>query len=134
MATFGQTYGFAEVAEDGVEIWSNLAASFTAVSAYSFMCFNLLCAPCFAAMGAIKREMNNWRWTCFAIGYMMVFAYCIALMVYQFGGLITGELSFGIGTVAAIIVLALMIYLLVRKPAQVDEGANLRKMSVQANS
>ena len=134
VATFGQIFGFAEVAEDGVEIWSNLAASFTAVSAYSFMCFNLLCAPCFAAMGAIKREMNNWRWTCFAIGYMMVFAYCIALMVYQFGGLITGELSFGIGTVAAIIVLALMIYLLVRKPAKVDEGANLRKMSVQANS
>nr|WP_302649808.1 ferrous iron transport protein B [uncultured Agathobaculum sp.] len=134
VATFGQIYGFAEVAEDGVEIWSNLAASFTIVSAYSFMCFNLLCAPCFAAMGAIKREMNNWRWTCFAIGYMMVFAYGVALMVYQFGGLITGELSFGIGTVAAIIVLALMIFLLVRKPAQVDEGADLRKMSVQANS
>ena len=134
VATFGQTYGFAEVAEDGVEIWSNLAASFTAVSAYSFMCFNLLCAPCFAAMGAIKREMNNWRWTCFAIGYMMVFAYAVSLMVYQFGGLVTGEVSFGIGTVAAIIVLALMIYLLVRKPSQADEGANLRKMSVQANS
>nr|WP_295945853.1 ferrous iron transport protein B [uncultured Agathobaculum sp.] len=134
VATFGQTYGFAEVAEDGVEIWSNLAGSFTAVSAYSFMCFNLLCAPCFAAMGAIKREMNNWRWTCFAIGYMMVFAYAVSLMVYQFGGLVTGEVSFGIGTVAAIIVLALMIYLLVRKPSQADEGADLRKMSVQANS
>lgn len=134
VATFGQIFGFAEVAEDGVEIWGNLAASFTAVSAYSFMCFNLLCAPCFAAMGAIKREMNNWRWTCFAIGYMMVFAYAVSLMVYQFGGLFTGEVSFGIGTVAAIIVLALMIYLLVRKPSQADEGANLRKMSVQANS
>ena len=134
VATFGQIFGFAEVAEDGVEIWSNLAASFTAVSAYSFMCFNLLCAPCFAAMGAIKREMNNWRWTCFAIGYMMVFAYAVSLMVYQFGGLFTGEVSFGIGTVAAILVLALMIYLLVRKPSQADEGANLRKMSVQANS
>ena len=134
VATFGQIFGFAEVAEDGVEIWSNLAASFTAVSAYSFMCFNLLCAPCFAAMGAIKREMNNWRWTCFAIGYMMVFAYAVSLMVYQFGGLVTGEVSFGIGTVAAILVLALMIYLLVRKPSQADEGADLRKMSVQANS
>ena len=133
VATFGQCYGFAEVAEDGVEIWSNLAASFTAVSAYSFMCFNLLCAPCFAAMGAIKREMNNWRWTCFAIGYMMVFAYAVALMVYQFGGLITGEVSFGIGTIAAIIVLALMIYLLVRKPAKVDESADMGKMSVQVN-
>ena len=134
VATLGQIFGFAEVAEDGVEYWVQLQSYFTPLAAYSFMCFNLLCAPCFAAMGAIKREMNNWRWTCFAIGYMMVFAYCIALMVYQFGGLITGELSFGIGTVAAIIVLALMIYLLVRKPAQVDEGANLRKMSVQANS
>ena len=84
-------------------------------------------------MGAIKREMNNWRWTCFAIGYMMVFAYAVALMVYQFGGLITGEVSFGIGTIAAIIVLALMIYLLVRKPAKVDESADLHKMSVQVN-
>ena len=133
VATFGQVFGFAEVAEDGVEIWSNLAASFTAVSAYSFMCFNLLCAPCFAAMGAIKREMNNGKWTAFAIGYMMVFAYAVSLMVYQFGGLITGEVAFGAGTVAAILVLALMIYLLVRKPAKADAGADLRKMSVQAN-
>ena len=132
VATFGQTYGFAEVAEDGVEIWANLQASFTAVSAYSFMCFNLLCAPCFAAMGAIKREMNNAKWTCFAIGYMMVFAYAVALMVYQFGGLLTGELSFGVGTIAAVIVLALMIYLLVRKPAKADGAEGLRKMSVQA--
>ena len=134
VATFGQIFGFAEVAENGTEIWSNLAAAFTAVGAYSFMCFNLLCAPCFAAMGAIKREMNNWRWTCFAIGYMMVFAYGVSLMVYQFGGLITGELSFGIGTVAAIVVLALMLFLLLRKPAKVNADANLHRMSVQANS
>lgn len=133
VATFGQIYGFAEVAENGKEIWSLLAASFTTVSAFSFMCFNLLCAPCFAAMGAIKREMNNWRWTCFAIGYMCVFAYCVALMVYQFGGLLTGEVSFGIGTVAAILVLALMIYLLVRKPARADDASAVRRMSVQAN-
>ena len=133
VATFGQIYGFAEVAEDGAEIWSLLAASFTTVSAFSFMCFNLLCAPCFAAMGAIKREMNNAKWTAFAIGYMCVFAYCVALMVYQFGGLLTGEVTFGLGTVAAIVVLALMIYLLVRKPAQVADTADLRRMSVQAN-
>ena len=133
VATFGQTLGFAEVAEDGVEIWSQLAASFTPVSAFSFMCFNLLCAPCFAAMGAIKREMNNAKWTAFAIGYMCVFAYCVALMVYQFGGLLTGEVTFGLGTVAAIVVLALMIYLLVRKPAKADDTAELRRMSVQAN-
>ena len=133
VATFGQTLGFAEVAEDGVEIWSQLAASFTPVSAFSFMCFNLLCAPCFAAMGAIKREMNNAKWTAFAIGYMCVFAYCVALMVYQFGGLFTGEVSFGLGTVAAVLVLALIIFLLVRKPAKADDTADLRRMSVQAN-
>ena len=133
VATFGQTLGFAEVAEDGVEIWSQLAASFTPVSAFSFMCFNLLCAPCFAAMGAIKREMNNAKWTAFAIGYMCVFAYCVALMVYQFGGLFTGEVSFGLGTVAAVLVLALIIFLLVRKPAKADDTAGLRRMSVQAN-
>src|SRR5699024_6214682 len=102
--------------------------------AFSFMCFNLLCAPCFAAMGAIKREMNNAKWTVFAIGYMCVFAYCVALMVYQFGGLLTGEVTFGPGTVAAVLVLALMAYLLLRKPAAADDTANLRRMSVQANS
>lgn len=133
VATFGQIYGFAEVAEDGAEIWGLLAASFTTVSAFSFMCFNLLCAPCFAAMGAIKREMNNAKWTAFAIGYMCVFAYCVALMVYQFGGLFTGEVTFGLGTVAAVLVLALMIYLLFRKPAAADDTADLRRMSVQAN-
>ncbi|MDO5142008.1 MAG: ferrous iron transporter B [Eubacteriales bacterium] len=133
VATFGQIFGFAEVAEDGKEIWSNLAASLSAVSAYSFMCFNLLCAPCFAAMGAIKREMNNGRWTAFAIGYMMVFAYAVSLMVYQFGGLITGELTFGLGTVAAVAVLALLLYLLLRKPARVEDTDSLRRMSVQAN-
>lgn len=134
VATFGQIYGFAEVAEDGAEIWGLLAASFTTVSAFSFMCFNLLCAPCFAAMGAIKREMNNAKWTAFAIGYMCAFAYCVALMVYQFGGLLTGEVTFGLGTVAAILVLALMLYLLFRKPAKTADTADLRRMSVQANS
>ena len=134
VATLGQIFGFAEVAENGVEYWAALQSFFTPLAAYSFMSFNLLCAPCFAAMGAIKREMNNWRWTCFAIAYMMVFSYCVALMIYQFGGLITGEVSFGLGTVAAVVVLALMIFLLVRKPAKVDDTDSLRRMSVQANS
>ena len=82
VATFGQLYGFAEVAEDGSEIWGTLAASFTTISAYSFLAFNLLCAPCFAAIGAIKREMNNGKWTAFAITYQCVFAYVIALIIY----------------------------------------------------
>ena len=82
-----------------------MAAHFTAITAYSFMIFNLLCAPCFAAMGAIKREMNNAKWTLAAIGYMCGFAYVVSLMVYQLGGLVTGEVSFGIGTVAGVLAL-----------------------------
>ena len=85
VGTFGVLYGFAEVSEDGQEIWGNIAADFSRLTAYSFMIFNLLCAPCFAAMGAIKREMNNAKWTLAAIGYMCVFAYAISLIVYQLG-------------------------------------------------
>ena len=118
IATFGQTYHFAgELAENGDEIWSLVARDFTAVSAYSFMVFNLLCAPCFAAMGAIKREMNNAKWTAFAISYQCVFAYTIALMINQFGLLFTGG-GFSLGTVAAIAVLIAYLYLLFRKPQQ----------------
>ena len=113
VGTFGILYGFAEVAEDGAEIWGTLAQSFTAVSAYSFLVFNLLCAPCFAAMGAIKREMNNARWTWFAIGYQTVLAYVVALCIYQFGSWFTTG-TFGIGTVVAIAAVAGFIYLLVR--------------------
>ena len=120
VGTFGVLYGFAEVAEDGAEIWGNIASDFTGITAYSFMIFNLLCAPCFAAMGAIKREMNSPKWTLGAIGYMCGFAYVISLMVYQFGGLITGEVSFGVGTVAALLCLAALIYLLFRKGYQGD--------------
>ena len=85
-------FGGEELSENGDEIWNLVAADYTALSAYAFMIFNLLCAPCFAAMGAIKREMNNGKWTAFAIGYMCALAYCSALVVYQLGGLITGEL------------------------------------------
>ncbi len=114
VSTFGVLYNFAEVAEDGVEIWSALAADFTQLSAYSFMVFNLLCAPCFAAMGAIKREMNSAKWTWTAIGYMTGFAYIAAFIVYQLG-LLFSEGVFGIGTVLGIAALGATLYLLLRK-------------------
>lgn len=114
VGTFGVLYGFAEVAEDGEEIWSLLARDFTQLSAYSFMIFNLLCAPCFAAMGAIRREMNNAKWTWFAIGYMCGFAYLISLIVYQLGLLLTGA-GFGFGTVLGVAALAVLVYFLFRK-------------------
>ena len=115
VGTFGVLYHYAdELSENGDEIWPEVAANFTAISAYSFMIFNLLCAPCFAAMGAIKREMNNGKWTAIAIGYMCLLAYCASLVVYQIGGLIAGEVSFNIFTVVAIAIVVLTIYLLFR--------------------
>ena len=113
VGTFGILYGFAEVAEDGAEIWGNLAGSMTPVAAYSFLVFNLLCAPCFAAMGAIKREMNNAKWFWFAIGYQCGLAYVVSLCIYQIGMLITTG-AFGIGTAAAFLLLAGFLYLLFR--------------------
>ena len=114
VATFGILYNYAgEVSENGDEIWNLVAADYTQLSAYSFMIFNLLCAPCFAAMGAIKREMNNAKWTAFAIGYMCVFAYAVSLVVYQFGAWFIGAGSV-LGTAAAVIILAVMVYLLFR--------------------
>ena len=113
VGTFGVLYGFGEVAEDGAEIWGSLAGSMTAVAAYSFLIFNLLCAPCFAAMGAIKREMNNVKWFWFAIGYQTILAYAASLCVYQVGTLITAG-TFGIGTVVAFIIIACFLYLLFR--------------------
>ena len=113
VGTFGVLYGFAEVAEDGSEIWGTLASSMTTVAAYSFLVFNLLCAPCFAAMGAIKREMNNAKWFWFAIGYQTGLAYIASLCIYQIGTLITTG-AFGIGTVVAFLIIAAFIFLLVR--------------------
>ena len=113
VGTFGILYGFAEVAEDGTEIWGTLAGSMTALAAYSFLVFNLLCAPCFAAMGAIRREMNNAKWFWFAIGYQTGLAYVVSLCVYQLGILFTAG-AFGIGTVVAVLLLAGFLYLLVR--------------------
>ena len=116
MSTFGVLFHIgAEVAEDDAGLWAAIAAHYTAISAYSFMIFNLLCAPCFAAMGAIKREMNNAKWTLAAIGYMCGFAYVISLIVYQIGGLILGEVAFGLGTVAAVLALGFLVYMLFRK-------------------
>ena len=92
----------------------NIAAQFTPLSAYSFLVFNLLCAPCFAAMGAIKREMNNAKWTLAAIGWECGLAYAASLIVYQIGGLFLGETTFGLGTVAAVIVLAILIVAVIR--------------------
>ena len=119
VATFGQLYGFAEVAEEGNEFWGQLSASFTPLAAYSFMIFNLLCAPCFAAMGAIKREMNNTKWFWIAIGYQCGFAYIWSLIVYQLGSLFNGG-SFGFGTIVGFILLIGLIYLLVRPSKESD--------------
>ena len=113
VATFGLLFGFAEVAEDGSEIWGSLAQVMTPVAAYGFLVFNLLCAPCFAAMGAIKREMNNVKWFWFAIGYQCGLAYVAALCIYQIGTLITTG-AFGLGTVVALVFIAVILYLLFR--------------------
>ena len=113
VATFGMLYGFAEVAEDGAEIWGNLAAAMTPIAAYGFLVFNLLCAPCFAAMGAIKREMNNTKWFLFAIGYQCGLAYLVSLCIYQIGTLVTGG-GFGIWTMVAFAIIIGFLYLLFR--------------------
>lgn len=114
VATFGTLFHFGgEISENGDEIWGLMTASFTALSGYSFLVFNLLCAPCFAAMGAIRREMNNPKWTAFAIAYQCVFAYAVSLIVYQFGLLFTGNANI-IGLVFAAAVAAFIIYMLVR--------------------
>ena len=132
VGTLATLYHFAgEISENGEEIWTLVGADFGALTAYSFMIFNLLCAPCFAAMGAIKREMNNARWTAFAIGYMCVFAYVAALIVYQIGGLITGAASFSLWTAVALVLLAGILYLLFRKGYQSEENAR-RLTSVAA--
>lgn len=130
VGTFGILYGFAEVAEDGAEIWGNLQAAFTPLAAYSFMIFNLLCAPCFAAIGAIRREMGNARWTLFAVGYQTGLAYAMSLIVYQLGMLFSGH--FGAGTVAAVLVLIVFLYLLLRPAAGTRAVLNAGKSRAAA--
>jgi ferrous iron transport protein B len=117
VGAMGVLYGFAEVAENGAEIWDAFAVNFTAVSAYAFLAFNLLCAPCFAAIGAIKREMNNTKWTWFAVAYQTSYAYIISLIIYQLGSLFAGG-GFGVGTVFGFAAVALIACLLIRKPVQ----------------
>ncbi len=119
--TFGTLYNYAgELSESGDEIWTLVRADFGPMTAYSFMIFNLLCAPCFAAIGAIRREMNSTKWTLGTVVYMCGFAYVIAMIVYQIGGLFTGEATFGVFTVIAILALAALIYLMVRKNKYAD--------------
>ena len=113
VGTFGILYGFAEVAEDGAEIWGTLQNAYTPVAGYAFLVFNLLCAPCFAAIGAIKREMNSAKWTLFAIGYQCVFAYCTSLVIYQVGSALTGSPNV-IGLIASLVIVAFALYLLFR--------------------
>ena len=129
VSTFGVLFGLgADLTEEDPGLLAAVGTHFTALSAYSFMIFNLLCAPCFAAMGAIKREMNNARWTLGAIGYMCGFAYVVSLIVYQLGGLITGEVSFGIGTVVAVVLVVGIVYLLFRKNKYEDERLTIRSV------
>ncbi|MCH5259986.1 MAG: ferrous iron transport protein B [Lachnospiraceae bacterium] len=132
VATFGMLFGFAEVAEDGAEVWGSLAAVMTPLAAFGFLTFNLLCAPCFAAMGAIKREMNNARWFWFAIGYQCILAYIVALCIYQLGSFFTGG-GFGIGTAVALLLVIGFLYLLFRPYREADslrmDAAKLAKVS-----
>ncbi len=114
VGTFGVLFGgFEEVAENGWQIWANMRQVFTPLSAYSFLIFNLLCAPCFAAMGAIKREMNSAKWTVFAIGYQCIFAYAISLIVFQIGSIFTGNVNI-IGVIVAVALVVLIAYMLFR--------------------
>lgn len=129
--TFGVLYNFSEVSEEGNEIWALIAHDFTPIAAYSFMIFNLLCAPCFAAMGAIRREMNNKTWTVASIAYMCVFAYVSSLIVYQLGGLLLGEVSFGFWTIIALALLILILYLLFR-PGYKPKSEALKMNQIQA--
>ena len=132
VGTFGVLYHFAgELSEEGEEIWANVAADYTPIAAFSFMCFNLLCAPCFAAMGAIKREMNNTKWTLGAIGYMCLWAYVVAMIVYNVIGLAFG-VGFSLWTIVGLALLAGVLYLLFRKGYQPEKGVR-GLTSVEAN-
>lgn len=119
VATFGMLFGFAEVAEDGAEVWGSLAAVMTPIAAFGFLTFNLLCAPCFAAMGAIKREMNNAKWFWFAIGYQCLLAYIVALCIYQLGTFFMGG-GFGIGAAVSVLLVIGFLYLLFRPYREAD--------------
>jgi ferrous iron transport protein B len=134
VGTFGVLYGFAEVGEEGAEYWPLLVASFTQLAAFSFLLFNLLCAPCFAAIGAIHREMASARWTFIAIGYQMVFAYAVAFVVYQVGLLVQG-FGFTIATALAFALIAVFLFLLLRpasKPRDKSTSSSATKLATPA--
>ena len=124
VGTFGILFHFGEVGETGEEIWGTLAANMSAIAAYSYLVFNLLCAPCFAAMGAIKREMNSAKWFWFAIGYQCGLAYLVGLCIFQIGGLFTGAATFGFWTIVAIAIIIGFIYMLFR-PYKESETLNV---------
>lgn len=124
VGTFGILFHYGEVGEAGEEIWGNLAANMTGIAAYSYLVFNLLCAPCFAAMGAIKREMNNAKWFWYAIGYQCGLAYLVGLCIFQIGGLFTGAATFGFWTIVAIAIIIGFIYMLFR-PYKESETLNV---------
>ena len=124
VGTFGILFHYGEVGEAGEEIWGNLAANMTGIAAYSYLVFNLLCAPCFAAMGAIKREMNNAKWFWFAIGYQCGLAYLVSLCIFQIGGLFTGAATFGFWTIVAVAIIIGFIYMLFR-PYKESETLNV---------
>ena len=126
-------YGVAEASENGEEIWGVLQSSYAPIAGYSFMVFNLLCAPCFAAMGAIKREMNSPKWTLAAIGYMCGFAYCVSMIIYQLGGLALGMVSFNLWTVVAVALLAVILYFLFRRNPYGEYGERLKGRKAAAN-
>ena len=128
VGTFGVLYGSTQVAGNGMEIWSSLQASFTALAAYSFLIFNLLCAPCSAAIGAIRREMGNWKWTLFAVGYQTGFAYAVSLCIYQLGMLFAGN-GFNIATVFSILIVGILLYMLFRP----QQKPSVLKVQVQRN-
>lgn len=128
VSTFGVVLGNnAEVAENGWQVWENMRAVFSPLAAYSFMIFNLLCAPCFAAMGAIKREMNSPKWTAFAIGYQCVFAYVISFIVYQLGTLFTGGATAVANIVGAVIAIALVAFIMFMLFKPYEESTKLTK-------
>ena len=132
VGTFGVLFGgFDEVAENGWQIWANMRQVYTPLSAYSFLIFNLLCAPCFAAMGAIKREMNNGKWTAFAIAYQCVFAYAVSLIVYQLGMLFTGQGNV-IGAIAAFVLLGIICFMLFRPDPEKKRRAQLHAAAAAA--
>lgn len=132
VTNFGILYGFGEVSEAGEEIWATLRADFTALSAYTFLVFNLLCAPCFAAIGAIRREMSSGKWTWYAIGYMTGFSYLVSLIIYQIGGLILGEVHFNVFTILAVAALVFLLYLLFRPSGEKETKTALKTQSARS--